>query len=148
MKESRSEAEAELLKITAVRCFARIATDTPPTELLLKVDKHIIRAIVYVLQTSKDLLVRQEGLDAIACVAKALFPERLQERYLLAGRPDLLKETLMQLKAIALPDHLNQLGSAADLQRLVEATRFAIRALAALAALVFVFPFVFSFKTV
>lgn len=136
MKESKSESEAELLKITAVRCFARIASETPPTELLLKVDKHIIRAIVYVLQTSKDVLVRQEGLEAVACVAKALWPERLQERYLLAGRPDLLKETLSQLKSVALPDHLNQTGSTADLQRLVEAARFSSRALAAFAALV------------
>ena len=37
MKESRSESEADHLKATAARCYARIAAQTPVSELLLKV---------------------------------------------------------------------------------------------------------------
>ena len=136
MKESRSEVESDLLKTTAARCYARIVNDAPATELLMKVDKHIIRAIIYILQSSKDRQVRQEGLDAVASLAKALWPERLQERYALSGRPDLLKETLVQLNSASLPDQSNQIGSLLDLQRLVEVSRFTVRALDALAALV------------
>lgn len=135
MKESRSELESDMLKATAARCYARIVTDTPATELLMKVDKHIIRAIVYILQSSKDRLVRQEGLDAVASLARALWPERLQERYVLAGRSELLKETLVQLKSSALPEQGN-LPSPQELQRLVEVSFFTVRALDALAALV------------
>ena len=37
MKDNRSESEADHLKATAVRCYGRIATQTPVAELLLKV---------------------------------------------------------------------------------------------------------------
>lgn len=136
MKESRSEQESDMLKTTAARCYTRIVYDTPATELLMKVEKHIIRAILYILQSSKDRLVRQEGLDAVASLAKALWPERLQERYVLPGRPDLLKETLVQLKSVSLPEQSSPTGSLQDLQRLVEVARFTVRAVDALAALV------------
>lgn len=136
IKENRSESESDHMKSTAARCYRTIASEAPHTELLLKIDKHIIRAVVYILHSSKDMLVRQEGLDAVASIAKALWPERLQERYLLAGRPDLLKETLAQLRSTPLPDHIGQAGTAAELQRWAEAARFSGRALDALASLV------------
>ena len=136
MKESRSELESDMLKSTAARCYARIVSDAPATELLLKVDKHIIRAIIYILQSSKDRLVRQEGLDAVASVARSLWPERLQERYVLVKRPDLLKETLVQLKFVSLTEQNSQAGSPSELQRFVEVSRFTVRALDSLAALV------------
>lgn len=136
MKESRSELESDMLKCTAARCYARIVTDAPATELLLKVDKHIIRAIIYILQSSKDRLVRQEGLDAVASVARALWPERLQERYVLVKRPDLLKETLVQLKYVSPADQNSHAGSPSELQRLVEVSRFVVRGLDSLSALV------------
>lgn len=136
MKESRSEAESDMLKCTAARCYARIVTDCPVTELLIKVDKHIIRAILYIVQSSKDRLVRQEGLEAIASVARALWPERLQETYVLSGRPELLKETLYQLKSATIPEFNGQISSLSELQRYVEISIFVVRALEALAALV------------
>lgn len=135
MKENRSEVESDMLKSTAARCYARIVADAPATELLLKVDKHVIRAIIHILQSTKDRLVRQEGLDAVASVAQALWPERLQERYVLAKRPDLLKETLVQLKSVSLADLSSQAGSPSELKRLVEISRFTVRALDALSAL-------------
>ena len=136
MKDNRSEVESDMLKSTAARCYARIVTVTPATELLLKVDKHIIRAIINILQSSKDRLVRQEGLNAVASVARALWPERLQERYVLVKRPDLLKETLVQLKLVSPTDQNSQAGSSFELQHLVEIARFTVRALDSLAALV------------
>lgn len=136
MKENRSEVESDMLKSTAARCYARIVADAPATELLLKVDKHVIRAIIHILQSTKDRLVRQEGLDAVASVAQALWPERLQERYVLAKRPDLLKETLVQLKSVSLADLSSQAGSPSELKRLVEISRFTVRALDALSALI------------
>lgn len=138
MKENRSEAESDMVKSTAARCYRLIATETPVTELLLKVDKHVIRAVVHLLQSTKDLLVRQEGLEAVTSIAKAVLPERLQERYLLAGRSDLLKETLVQLRSTPLPDHIDQAGTAAELTRWVDIARFTVRALDAMAALVYV----------
>lgn len=138
MKESRSELESDMLKSTAARCYARIVIDTPATELLMKIDKHIVRAIIYILQSSKDRVVRQEGLDAVASVARALWPERLQERYILTGRQDLLKETLAQLKSTSQPEQGNLAPSLNELQRLVDVSNFTVRAFDALAALVYV----------
>jgi len=136
IKENRTESESDLVKATAARCYRWIATETPATELLLKVDKHIIRAVIHILQSTKDQLVRQEGLEAVGAIAKALWPDRLQERYLLAGRGELLKETLAQLRSTPLPDHLALAGSAIEFQRWVDSARFSVRALDALAALV------------
>jgi len=136
MKENRSEVESDMFKSTAARCYARIVADTPATELLLKIDKHIIRAIIYILQSSKDRLVRQEGLHAVASVARALWPERLQERYVLVKRPDLLKETLVQLKSVTFADQNIQAGSPFELQHFVEISHFSVVALDSLAALV------------
>ena len=81
MKESRSELEADQLKATAVRCYALIAAKTPTAELLLKLDKHILRAVLYVLQSSKDPLVRQEGLEAVTAIARALLPQLVENRF-------------------------------------------------------------------
>lgn len=136
MKESRSESESDMLKSTAARCYARIVSDAPATELLMKVDKHIIRAILLILQSSKDRVVRQEGLNAVASLARALWPQRLQERYILAGRSELLKETLAQLKSSTLSDTNSQVDSDFELQRLVDVSRFTVKGLDALAALV------------
>lgn len=136
MKESRSESESDMLKSTAACCYARIVSDAPATELLMKVDKHIIRAILLILQSSKDRVVRQEGLNAVASLARALWPQRLQERYILAGRSELLKETLAQLKSSTLSDTNSQVDSDFELQRLVDVSRFTVKGLDALAALV------------
>ena len=41
----------------------------------------MIRGVLYVLQSSKDWMVRQEGLEAICCIARALLPELIQLRF-------------------------------------------------------------------
>lgn len=46
-----------------------------------QVDKQIIRGVLYVLQSSKDWIVRQEGLEAVSSIARALLPELIHQRY-------------------------------------------------------------------
>ena len=42
----------------------------------------MIRGVLLVLQSSKDLTVRQEGLEAVTSIASALQPELTQQRFL------------------------------------------------------------------
>ena len=134
MKESRTEAESDQLKATAARCYGRVVLEAPSAEILKQIDKCIVKGVLNILQTSKDLVVRQEGLIAVACIGRAVSHSCLNERYILAGRPELLMETLIQIKVNPLPDFIS--ATPANMTPMLDVAGFCVRALEAMSALV------------
>lgn len=131
---SRSEFDADMLKSTAARCYARIAIESPPKDLLAKVDKQIVKSVIALLQSTKDTSVRQEGLEAVASIAQCLC-QRMQEKFVLNSRTEFLKESLIQLKSVTVVDILPTKATASDAKRLKENSLLAKGALNAISAL-------------
>ena len=135
--KGRSEGEADFHRATAARCYGRIASEVCVTELLLKTDK-IMKSVLHILHTSKDASVRLEGLEAIRQIGLALSPAKTTEVYILPGRPEMLKESLSQLKTI--PMHDGKHLSTSDIDSIIDSSRFCIKAVEAMTALVVLPP--------
>lgn len=135
MKESRSEIDADFLKATAARCYARIAAESTPNDFLAKVDKQIGKSVIAILQSSKDTIVRHEGLETIASIAQSLC-SRMQEKFTMNSRADFLKESLAQLKIVVVIDATPNKVSANDYKRLIEGSLLVKGALNSISALV------------
>lgn len=134
MKESRSEIDADFLRSTTARCYARIAAESPADNFLVKVDKQVAKSIIAILQSTRDITVRQEGLEAVSAMAQSL-SQRMQEKFVLNSRADFLKESLAHLKNVLIADVSSNKGLVSDSKRLIDNSRWAKAAINAISSL-------------